>query len=92
MATSVSNLNLCACCSKLFFSYQFHDIDSSTSVPSSLEDLWLEFVDCLLLDLDEYLLIDLTDDVFFSTDTSESLELTATFLSPLLVVLFFSIK
>ena len=47
----------------------------SSSALSSLEDLWLEFVDCLLLDLDEYLLIDLTDDVLLPADTSESLEL-----------------
>ena len=35
----------------------------------------------MLLDLDEYLLIDLTDDVLFTAETSESLELTAALLS-----------
>ena len=66
---------------KLCFSYQFHYLIFSSSALCSLEDLWLGFVDCLLLDLDEYSLIDLTDDVLHRADTSERLELTAAFLS-----------
>ena len=80
--------NLCACCSKvcLFSINSASAINCtilifSSSDLSSLDDLWLEFVDCLLLDLDEYLLIHLTNDVLCTSDTSESLELTAALLS-----------
>ena len=69
---------------KLCFSYQFHHLGFHPSALSSLEDLWLYFFDCLLFDLDEYLLIDLTDGGLRPIDTSESLELTAAFLSSLL--------
>ena len=53
----------------------------SSRALSSLEDLWLKGVDCMLLDIDKDLQIDLPDDSVLPTDTSESLELTAAFLS-----------
>ena len=90
LATSEAIFNLCACCSKayLFSIHSASAINSailifSSSALSSLEDFWLQFVDLLLLDLDEYLLIHLTHDALLPTDTFGSLELTAAYLSAL---------